>query len=187
MKPPVQAPRIAGPPAIRVNATSRGTAERRAAVGRRRGDPEPFGHVVDHEADDQERAERELSERERRSDREPLAEVVQPDSDRDQRGERDAAEDAVRVGREAAGDERHRQEARRHPEQHEARASERARAALPAAGTPRTAPRRRGTRAGPPVRAMNAVSHRWSTRRSDGNQSSPSATGSTPTRKPMIP
>ncbi len=42
-------------------------------------------------------------------------------------GERDAAEDAVGVGREPARDERHREEARRHPEQYEAWPAERSR------------------------------------------------------------
>ena len=72
-------------------------ARRSAALGDRRGDPEPLGDVVDHEADDQERPQRELAERERRADREPLAEVVQADSDRDERREREPAEHAARA------------------------------------------------------------------------------------------
>ena len=84
MKPPVR-----GSPA-------RPRSERAAPlVRRRRGDPEPLGDVVDHEADDQERAERQLPEREGRADRQPLAEVVQADPDRDERRERHPAERAA--------------------------------------------------------------------------------------------
>ena len=62
------------------------------SLGDRRRDPEALGHVVDHEADDEERPERKLAERERRADREPLAEVVQADADGDERRERDPAD-----------------------------------------------------------------------------------------------
>ncbi len=57
----------------------------------RRDDRQPFGRVVQREADDEQRAERRLAERERRADRQPFAEVVQPDADRDQQRQHPAA------------------------------------------------------------------------------------------------
>ena len=48
------------------------------------------------------------------------------------------------------------------------------------ASTPRNVSR-------PAVSAMNAASQRGSARRSDGSQSSPSATGTTPTSSPIRP
>src|SRR5262249_28180863 len=60
--------------------------------GDRRRDPETFGQVVHHEADDQEGAERDLSERDRGPDREPLSEVVKSNPGRDHAGEREPLE-----------------------------------------------------------------------------------------------
>ena len=94
-KPPIQAPGIAGAPAIERQHGEPAEPTTLAALGDRRRDPEPLGDVVDHEADDEERPERELAERERRADREPLAEVVQADADRDERREREPAERAA--------------------------------------------------------------------------------------------
>ena len=61
--------------------------QRRTLLRDRREDGEPFGRVVQREADDQQRAERGLAERERRADRQPFAEVVQADPDRDEQRE----------------------------------------------------------------------------------------------------
>ena len=82
---PIQAPRIAGAPAIRPR-PSRRTSPGRAAPSRaqRRDDRQALGGVVDREADDEEGAERERAGRVGGTDRQALAEVVEADPDRDQ-------------------------------------------------------------------------------------------------------
>ena len=129
-------------------------SERHAlALGDRRGDPEPLGDVVNHEADDEEAAERELAERERRADGEPLAEVVQPDADGDERGERDAAErppSPLAARAEPLRDECQRRGSWPQRRAGRARCRRAARAASPAGRAPPQARRARGTSAGRP-------------------------------------
>ena len=138
-KPPIHAPKIAGAPAMSASAGEAPEAER-LALGDRRGDPEPLGDVVDHEADDEERPERQLAERERGSDREALAEVVEADPDRDEGREGEPAERAALRGARAAEPPREEGQgevARGDAEQRRARCRPGRRAAPPAARAPR--------------------------------------------------
>src|SRR5215208_4034498 len=98
----------------------------RAPLCERRGDPEPLGDVVDHEADDEEGPERELTERERRPDRQAFAEVVEADPDCDERRQREPADAraAARTLAEPPRDRREEQEAERDAEQHQPGAAE---------------------------------------------------------------
>ena len=154
-------------------------------LGHRGGDAEPLGHVVDHEADDQEGAQRELPERERGADREALAEVVQADADGDERAPGRRRRPRRRGRRERGGPRRSAAEVGgRDAEQHEAGAAERA-------GQRRLQVERLGERLdGEEGEQAGGQRHergepRRAARRSDGSQSSPSATGTTPTRRPI--
>ena len=93
---PIQAPRIAGAPAIRPRREQ--APDGRAAGARpglaaaqRRDDRQALGRVVDREADDEEGAERERPGRVGGADRQALAEVVEADPDRDQQRQVGAA------------------------------------------------------------------------------------------------
>ena len=158
----------------------------------RRDDAEALGDVVDHEADDQE-ASRGPARRARRtmpiarpSPRlcrpMPMATIVasaSPASGAPALGARPAPGQAVRHPGQAEVARRDAQ-----PAPGPARRAPPGSAALQRRA-PRRAPRPRGTSAGPPVSAMKAASQRGSARRSDGSQSIPSATGTTPTSRPI--
>ncbi len=79
---PIQAPRMAGAPAIRPRTASRPEAGGPLRHGRH--DREPLGGVVQREADHEERAQRQRSDRVRGPDRKPFPQVVKADRDRDQ-------------------------------------------------------------------------------------------------------
>ena len=76
---------MAGPPPSRPSSASDASE---GVLRDGRDDPQPFGDVLDDEADDQEGAERRRADAVGRADRQPFAEIVQPDAERDHRGER---------------------------------------------------------------------------------------------------
>ena len=76
-KPPTHAPAIVGSTANQSQLHQIADRRPSARTCKRRHDGEPFGRVVQREADDQQRAERRLAQGERRSDGQPFAEVVQ--------------------------------------------------------------------------------------------------------------
>ena len=78
----MNAPMIAGPPAISPSSARRPSEGR--FPGERSHDRKPLGRVVQRKAEDQEGAERQLSDRVCGPDREALAEVVKPDPDGDE-------------------------------------------------------------------------------------------------------
>ena len=151
----------------------------------RRRDAESFGDVVDHEADDEERSESELAERERAPDRQPFAEVVDADAERDEQCERHPS-DVLASRAQPRREERHAEVAERDPEQDEpgaARAGRQRRLQLE-----RLEQRLDAEEGEQPGGECHEGSEPCGlARRSDGSQSRPSATGTTPTRKPMIP
>ena len=157
----------------------------------RRDDRQPFGRVVQREAEIEQRAERRLAERERGADRQALAEVVQADADGDQQRQHRAR--ASRPLRAVA----------RRPCSHAPNDFEREVRADGAptrtARRPDTTPGSRGRRSRPSCAASIEQEHQQADgqRQQDvdarcaragdtsGNHSRPSATGITPTYSPI--